>query len=60
MPEFQHHGKASNPPLSRRGFFDRVAYGTYGAALAYLLGKDRYAGSGLLASENFPATPEPA
>jgi Protein of unknown function (DUF1501) len=26
--------------LTRRGFFDRVAHGTYGAALAYLLGKD--------------------
>src|SRR5262245_22993149 len=26
--------------LTRRGFFDRVGSGTYGAALAYLLGKD--------------------
>jgi hypothetical protein len=26
--------------VSRRGFFDRVATGTYGAALAYLLGQD--------------------
>src|SRR5262245_953992 len=38
-------------PLSRRDFSDRVAYGTSGAALAYLLGKDGYGGHGLLGSE---------
>src|SRR5262245_2391265 len=42
---------AAETPLTRRGFFDRVACGTYGAALAYLLGRDRYGGSGLLGSE---------
>lgn len=32
-----------NAPMTRRGFFDRVGSGTYGAALAYLLGKDLHA-----------------
>jgi hypothetical protein len=32
--------RSTNIPMSRRGFFDRIGSGTYGAALAYLLGKD--------------------
>jgi hypothetical protein len=57
MLRFPQEAEAAEAPLSRRGFFDRVAYGTYGAALAYLLGKDRYGGSGLLGSE-VSSTPE--
>lgn len=38
-------------PVTRRGFFDRVGGGIYGAALAYLLGRDLYGGTGLLAAD---------
>jgi hypothetical protein len=51
MRRFPQDTRTAEAPLSRRGFFDRVAYGTYGAALAYLLGKDCYGGCGLLGSE---------
>lgn len=46
-------GPVCKEAIDRRGFFDRIAYGTYGAALAYLLGQDRY-GSRSLASESSP------
>ena len=37
--------------LTRRGFFERVAGGIHGAALATLLSRDLFGGSGLLAAE---------
>ena len=37
--------------LDRRGFFHRAADGLHGAALAYLLSRDVFGGSGLLAAE---------
>src|SRR6516225_5434426 len=40
MPKSQRGHKMPNAPVSRRGFFDRITSGTYGAALAYLLGRD--------------------
>jgi len=40
MPKSQQGHKMPNAPVSRRGFFDRITSGTYGAALAYLLGRD--------------------
>src|SRR5262245_47261601 len=33
----------NSTPITRRGFFDRIGSGTYGAALAYLLGKELHA-----------------
>src|SRR4029450_3933359 len=36
----QQGDQTSVSALTRRGFFDRLGSGTYGAALAYLLGKD--------------------
>src|SRR5262245_56353163 len=42
MSKSQQGYKSTNAPMSRRGFFDRIGSGTYGAALAYLLGKDLY------------------
>jgi hypothetical protein len=51
MQRFLQGDKGPETALSRRGLFDRVAHGTYGAALAYLLGSDRYGSAGLLASE---------
>jgi hypothetical protein len=47
---------AGGLPMSRRGFFERVGDGTYGAALAYLLGADLAGGSGPSAAES-PASP---
>jgi hypothetical protein len=44
--------------LNRRSFFDRVAHGTYGAALAYLLGHERDGGRGVLGSAAALASPE--
>jgi hypothetical protein len=38
-------------PMTRRGFFDRVAGGFCGAALTYLLTRDLYGRSSLLAAE---------
>src|SRR5260370_19568083 len=40
MSKNQQGYENARPPMSRRGFFDRIGSGTYGAALAYLLGKD--------------------
>src|SRR6516165_3484380 len=37
--------------ITRRGFFQRMSGGIYGAALTYLLGQDFQSGSGLCASE---------
>jgi hypothetical protein len=37
--------------LTRRGFFESVSGGIYGAALAYLLGRDLSGGAGLRAAE---------
>src|SRR5262245_52255816 len=59
MSKSQQGHKSTNAPMSRRGFFDRLASGTYGSALAYLLGKDLAGGPGLLANEPPPATPQP-
>src|SRR5262245_6337536 len=59
MPRFPQDDETAGAPLSRRGFFDRVAYGTYGAALAYLLGKDRYGDPGLRGSEPVSAPSKP-
>lgn len=39
------------PLLTRRSFFQRAGGGIYGAALAYLLGRDLFAGSRLLGAE---------
>ena len=38
-------------PINRRGFFHRAADGLHGAALAYLLSRDVFGGSGVLAAE---------
>ncbi len=38
--------------LTRRSFFERAGGGTCGAALAYLLGRDLFGGSGLLAADS--------
>src|SRR5436190_7204795 len=40
MSESHQGHQNSNAPMNRRGFFDRIGSGIYGAALAYLLGKD--------------------
>jgi len=37
--------------ISRRGFFERVSGGLYGAALASILSRDLFGGTGLLADE---------
>ena len=50
------HADSQSRALSRRRFFDRVADGLYGVALAYLLNQDWY-GGGLLAGEKVLATP---
>jgi hypothetical protein len=38
--------------MSRRGFFQHVSSGIYGAALAYLMGRDLQIGTGLRAAED--------
>ena len=38
-------------PVTRRGFFERVADGIHGAALVYLLSRDVFGTSGLIAAE---------
>ena len=40
-----------NKSMTRRSFFEQVPFGIYGTALAYLLGRDLYGGSNLLAAE---------
>src|SRR5438045_8559526 len=50
MPDWGRE-RLTDQPLSRRGFFERIAGGTYGAALAYLLSKDLYGKSSLLGAE---------
>ncbi|MBM3775690.1 MAG: DUF1501 domain-containing protein [Acidobacteria bacterium] len=49
---------ADNHFLSRRSFFSRASQGVYGAALAYLLNRDVYGGSGLLAGAAGEKEPE--
>src|SRR5688500_12603679 len=44
--------------VSRRGFFDRVGSGTYGAALAYLLGKDLAAAPAKSGQSSFDLKPQ--
>jgi hypothetical protein len=51
MTKLKQEREGISPPMSRRSFFDRVGSGTYGAALAYLLGKELAGTSGLLGSE---------
>lgn len=43
--------RTENQPLSRRRFFDRVADGLHGAALTYLLSRDLFGASTLMAAE---------
>src|SRR3954463_9859929 len=47
-------------PISRRNFFDRIGSGTYGAALAYLLGKDLAAAPAKPGPSSFALKPRPA
>ncbi len=42
--------------MTRRSFFEQVPTGIYGAALTYILGRDVFGGSGLLAAEPPPTT----
>src|SRR5258708_18452825 len=48
--------------LTRRGFFQQMSSGIYGAALTYLMGRDLLGGTGLLAAEgagSIPLDPRP-
>ena len=42
--------------MTRRSFFEQVPTGVYGAALTYMLGRDVFGGSGLLAAGSPPTT----
>jgi len=59
MTTFARDSSEICPTLSRRDFFDRVAGGTYGAALLYLLGRD-LGGSDLFAAETTPRAALPS
>ena len=45
--------------MTRRSFFEQVPTGVYGAALTYMLGRDVFGGSGLLAAGSPPTTAGP-
>ena len=51
--------KGDDVPMDRRGFFDRVAGGVYGAALASLLGQDLHGATELAAEGNPPVDLRP-
>src|SRR5712691_5296436 len=51
MANGEHPKRLGNEALTRRGLFERVSGGIYGAALTYLLSRELCRGSGLLAAE---------
>src|SRR5436853_6683289 len=54
MSRWRDEFEENSPPVSRRGFFTRVADGIHGAALAALLGKDLFGDAAVLGAEAPP------